>query len=109
MAGLSLGSSGPTGPLVGPPAPLASGPGGGPPLFAGAFATPGSPAKLFAGPPGAVGASTTGPPAQGANFSSVVPTLGTQLQGQFGSQLGKWALERNACTYKSERVFRKLS
>ncbi|KAG0416949.1 hypothetical protein HPB47_006047 [Ixodes persulcatus] len=87
MAGLSLGSSGPTGPLVGPPAPLASGPGGGPPLFAGAFATPGSPAKLFAGPPGAVGASTTGPPAQGANFSSVVPTLGTQLQGQFGSQL----------------------
>ncbi|XP_064466564.1 CCR4-NOT transcription complex subunit 1-like isoform X2 [Ornithodoros turicata] len=84
MANLSLGPcSGGAGTGVGA--------GAAPSVFGSSFPTPGSPAKLF-GAPNAVGtapAVSAGPSVPtSSGFSSVaVPTLGAQLQGQFGSQL----------------------
>ncbi|XP_077542745.1 CCR4-NOT transcription complex subunit 1 isoform X6 [Haemaphysalis longicornis] len=77
----SLGNLSISGPTAAQPPPL--GVAGAPPLFGTAFATPGSPAKLFGPPPTATGATGPPPPAQTASFSTVVPSLGTQ----FGSQL----------------------
>lgn len=87
MAGLSLGGGG----SGGAGGAVSVGGGAASSVYGGSFTTPGSPAKLF-GAPATVSATvavSTGPTVPVvAGFSNMaVPTLGAQLQGQFGSQL----------------------